>query len=239
MTHPSFAYDHPLPSLRVTKDFLVSLEEYLVKKVSETSLMSLEEAQAALRIEIDDSLGSERLNSIAQLDASCFSDSTNRIEVELEAPYRKDDRRLRIRLSFSKGRLFSTLAISATAPNARDVVLSLKEGIFRVVDPQRTWHWLFHPNPQTWGVVSVIGIILVYLLIHQDLKGSIFPLTLVTFAFIWFYLFKFGSLRPYIAFDSRASKRYDKIWSWFITGLGTFIFFGTLFTLFRRHIFGF
>ena len=49
MTHPSFAYDHPLPSLRVTKDFLVSLEDYLVKKVSESSLMSIEEAQAALR----------------------------------------------------------------------------------------------------------------------------------------------------------------------------------------------
>lgn len=239
MTHPSFTYEHPLPSLRVTKDFLASLEQYLLKRVVDSALVSTEEAQASLVIKVNDSFGSEKLNSISQFDASRFSDSTTQIEIELGSPYRRDGMRLKIRLNFARGRLFSTVAISATTPNARDFVLGLKDGIMRVVDPQRTWHWVCHPNAQGWGAFIGIGAILGVSLFRLDAKDILYPFSLGAFAFVFLYLSQLSSLRPYTVFDSRASERSDKIWSWLIGGLGTFLLFGTLLTFIRRPLLGF
>ena len=239
MPSPSFSYEHPLRSLRVTKDFLANLEQYLLKKVVETSIATEEEAAACLKIKIDDSLGSERLNSIAQLDGTRFADSTNQIEVELETPYKRDGSKLRIRLNFAKSRLFSTVAISATAPNAKELVLGLKDGILRTLEPHGTWHWICHPIAQAWALVFVAGTALGIAIYRVDGKDTIYPFLLGAFVLVWLYLFQLGPLRPYTVFDTRAAERSDKVWSWFMTGLGTFILFGTLFTLLRRPLLGF
>jgi hypothetical protein len=239
MPSPSFSYEQPLQSLRVTKDFLASLEQYLLKKVIETSIASAEEAETCLTIKIVDSLGSERLNSISQLDSTNFADSTAQIEVELETPYRRDGSRLKIRLNFAKSRLFSTVAISATAPNAKELVLGLKDGIMRTLEHHRTWHWICHPIAQVWGLVFGAGTTLGIALYRADGKDTIYPFLLGIFFLVFLYLFQLGSLRPYTVFDTRAAERSDKIWNWFITGLGTFVLFGTLFTLLRRPLLGF
>lgn len=240
MTQPSFAYEHALPSLRVTKDFLANLEQYLIKKAIDTSLVSAEEAQTSLKFKIDDSLGSESLTTIAQFDATRFSDSTSRIEVEFESPYRKDGTRLRIRLNFAKGRLFSTIAITATAPAAKELVLGLKDGIMRTLESHRTWHWLCHPNAQSWGaLLGGLGTILGLVLYRLNGKDVAFPFLVGALILLWFYLFQLGSLRPYTTFDTRATDRSDKIWLWFIMGLGTFFLFGTLLVMLRRPLLGF
>lgn len=239
MSHPSFSYEHPLPSLRVTKDFLASLEQYLMKKVIDSSLVTSEEAQTCLRIKIDDSYGSERLDSVSQASGTRFSDSTSQVEVEVNTPYRGDGTKLRIRLNFARGRLFSTVAISATAPNAKELVLTLKDGIFRILDPQRTWHWLCHPNAQAWASIFGVGVVLVVALVQSDGKGSTFPYLFAAAIFAWLYLFQFASLRLYTVFDTRAAERSDKVWTWLITGICTFALFGTLAVLVRRHFLGF
>lgn len=239
MTYPSFAYEYPLPSIRVTKDFLVSLEQYLQKRVVDSALMSAEEAKAAFVIKIEDSLGLEKLNSISQFDASRFADSTSRIEIELESPFQRDGTRLKIRLNFTKGRLFSTIAISATTQNARELVLSLKDGIMRVVDPQRNWHWIFHPIAQVWGAFFGIGAVLGFSLYRLDAKDGLYLYNLGALTFVFFYLSPLSLLRPYTVFDSRAAERSDKIWNWLIGGIGTFLLFGTLLTFLRRPLLGF
>lgn len=239
MNHPSFAYEHSLPSLRLTKDFLESLERYIIKRAGDLTVMNPEEIKACLRIKIDDRFGSENLNSIARLDSSRFEDSTSRVELELDTPYRSDGIKLRVRLNFSKGRLFSTVSIAATMPNARDVSLSLKDGILRMLDPQRTWHWVCHPIASVWGIIFGVGAMSMYSLYQSESNGFVKPMALGLSILLWFYLFYIGTLRTYTVFDSRASERADKIWSWLIGGIGTFLIFGTLLTLLRRQILGF
>ena len=73
----------------------------------------------------------------------------------------------------------------------------------------------------------------------QALTEGFFPVAVGIFAFAWFYLFGIGTLRPYTTFESRASDRSDKIWSWFLGGTGTFLLFGTLLTFLRRPLLGF
>lgn len=239
MTHPSFSHEQALPSLKVTKDFLHSLEQYLVKWVVDASIVSQEEASKLLSIKIEDSLGSETVTSISQVTASRFADSTSRIEVELATPYKPDGTRLRVRLNFSRGRLFSTLAISATMPNARELALGLKDGLLRMLEPQKTGHWIAHPISQVWGALFAGGVWIGYFLYQASGKEAYFPYLLGSFSLVLIYLFGMGSLRSYTVFDSRASERADKIWGWFIGGVATFLLFGTLLTLFRRPLLGF
>ena len=239
MTNPSFSHEQPLPSLRVTKELLKSLEKYLVKRVVDAAILTEEEAKLALSIRIEDSLGTEKIISIDQMTPSRFADSTSRVEIEIDSPYRRDGIRLRVRLNFAKGRLFSTLAISATMPNAREVALGLRDGLLRVLEPQRTWHWIVHPSAQWWGCVMGVSLWVGYYLFSTDGKEPYYPILLAIFAFVWFYLFGFGTLRPYTTFESRASDRSDKIWSWFLGGAGTFLLFGTALTFLRRPLLGF
>lgn len=239
MTNPSFSHEQPLPSLKVTKDLLESLEKYLVKRIVDAAMLTEEEAKLALSIRIEDSLGTEKMISIDQMTPSRFADSTSRVEIELELPFRRDGLRLRVRLSFARGRLFSTLAISATMPNAREVALGLRDGLLRVLEPQRTWHWIAHPSAQWWGCAMVANLWLGYYLFSTGREAPYYPILLGTFALSWFYLFGISTLRPYTTFESRTSDRSDKIWAWFLGGVGTFLLFGTLLTFLRRPLLGF
>lgn len=239
MTNPSFSHEQSLPSLRVTKDLLESLEKYLVQRVVDVAMLTEEEVKLALSIRIEDNLGTEEMISIDQMTPSRFADSTSRVEIKFASPYRPDGLRLRVRLNFAKGRLFSTLAISATMPNAKEVALGLRDGLLRVLEPQRTWHWIVHPSAQWWGCVMGVSLWLGYSLFSTDRKEPYYPILLGAFAFAWFYLLGIGTLRPYTTFESRASDRSDKIWSWFLGGTGTFLLFGTLLTFLRRPLLGF
>ena len=243
MRSPSFSYVHPLPSLRVTKGFLLALEQFLLKRAFDASLLSQDQAQEAIRIRIKDGLGTENLRSMSQLEAARFAESTEEIEISLDSPYRNDGTKLAVRLHLSKGRLFSSMSIDATGPNARETVLGLKEGLLRMVEPQRTWHWLCHPTAPVWGALFAFDCLLGYLLFM--FKGADpsadprFHFVFSAFIAILVYMSYVGSIRPYTVFDSRGAERADKIWSWLIGGISTFIVFGTLLTLVRRPLLGF
>lgn len=239
MSYPTFTHEHPLPSLRVSKEMLTSLEQIIIKKVLDTEILTEEQARSALKIEIDDSLGSERINSISQMESARFSDSTTRVDMGLESRYRDDGKKIQIRFRFGKGRMFSTVAISATMPNARDVVLGIRDSLVRMLEPYRTWHWIVHPKPHVWGFVFGAGVFLVYAATQTPSGGKVGMLLATAILFVWLYLFQAGSFRPFTVFDSRAADRSDKIWGWFITGLATFVIFGTALTLLRRPLLGF
>ncbi|QTN21439.1 hypothetical protein HZ992_14730 [Rhizobacter sp. AJA081-3] len=239
MQQPAFSHEQALPSLKVNKDLLEALEKYLVKRFSDALQTSEEEIRKRYSLQIEDSLGTEKLASVEQMSATKFADSTSQVEVELDSPYREDGQRMRVRVRFSKGRLFSTLAVSAAAPNARELVLGVRDGLLRVLEPHKTWNSLAHPSSAGWGIGIGLGGWMMYGLFAADAKSTYFPFLLAAFTLLWLYLFAFGPLRPYSTFESRASERNEKIWSWLIAGLGTFLLFGTLLTLYRRSVLGF
>jgi len=225
--------------MKVTKAFLESIKQYLTKRFVDAGLLSAEEMPKALAIKIEDSLGTERISTIKDMAASRFADSTSNVEIEFDLPYRNDGTRLRLRVRFSKGRLFSTVAINASIANAREFVLGLRDGLMRMLETQKTWHWVAHPKPEAWGAAFAVGGWVAYKLFTSTGEEPYHIYLIASFALIWFYLFGLGSLRPYVVFESRASERSDKIWGWFIGGVATFLLFGTLLTFIRRPLLGF
>jgi hypothetical protein len=232
MAFPSFSHEQPLPSLRVTKEFLASIERYLLKWVVDASLASEDEAPKLLSIEIEDGHGSETVTSISQVTGSRFADSTSRIQFTLETAYNRNGTDLRVKLCFSSTQIFSTLKIKATMPNARELSLGLKDSLLRILEPQKTWHWIVHPSSKIWHFLLALSLCISLLLFQANIKEP-YSFLLIGFQILLsVYLFVMGSFRKYTIFDSRASERADKIWGkiwgWFIGGVATVIVFGFL-----------
>ncbi|NML19069.1 hypothetical protein [Azohydromonas caseinilytica] len=218
----------------------MELEEYLEKYFLDASFLDAEKRNGIFSVKIEDNLGVEKLSSIKQMNTSLFADSTSSVDVEFELPYRDDGIKARVRLNFSRKKMYAKLYISAVMPNSREFVLGLRNGLLRLLESQKIWHWIAHPVPQVGGALFVAACILGYIAINfADKKENFYSLWIFLIALIWFYLFFMGDLRPYNVFKSRASDRSDKIWGWLIGGAATFLLFGTLLTLFRRPLLGF
>ena len=240
MAFPSFSYRQKLNSLKITKDFLTALEQYLLKWVVDAEIIPQDEAPKSLSIEIEDKHGTETMISISQLNSSRFPDSTSAINIVLRKPFMRDGMNFSVNISFSRGSRSSTLRIDSKMPNAREVVLGLKDGILRMLEQQKTWHWMAHPNLTVWfGLNATLVILSVALNSEIVTERYSFYLIGVIVSILIYWVGGVGVLRRYTVFDSRASERDDKIWGWLITGIGTFLVFGTLFTFFRRQLLGF
>lgn len=119
-------------------------------------------------------------------------------------------------------------------------MLGLREGIARVLEPHKTWHWLCYPTAAVWGTLFAAFTIAALTLWKLPETNALFTYALAAIvAFCLYYLQFSANLRPYVSFESRASERSNKVWSWFLGGLMTFLLFGTLFTMARRGLVGF
>lgn len=240
MAYPSFSCSQKLISLKITKELLVALEQYFLKWVTDAAIVPKEEAPKSLSIEIEDKHGTEKITSVSQFTASRFPDGTSTINMVLRKPFARDDMNFSVNLSFSREPSSSILRIDATMPNAREVVLGFKDGILRMLEQQKTWHWIAHPTPKIGLTLISLVLIISIFLEKKDVSPLLSFFLLGALALIAVYLFGgIGVLRRYTEFDSRASERSDKIWSWLIGGLATFLFFGTLLTFFRHYLLGF
>ena len=70
MQQPAFSHEQALPSLKVNKDLLEALEKYLVKRFSDALHTPEEEIRKRYSLKIEDSLGTEQLASVEQMNAS-------------------------------------------------------------------------------------------------------------------------------------------------------------------------
>ena len=225
MDHPSFSQRQTLPSLKITKECLVSLESYLVGWVVDNRISVEEEAAKSLSLEIEDKHGVETFSSMSQVPFSRFHDSTSRIQILMKKPYTGDGAELRVKLDFSGRPRFSELRIDATMPNAKDRALALKGGLLRLLEQQKTQNWMAHPN----SVFSTILYLTVLLISFFHVQGTGNPMIslflLVISALVLVYLFAVPKLRKYTVFDSPAADKADDRWKWLIRAIASFLLF--------------
>lgn len=230
-----------LPSTRVTRELVRSLEKYIEKKTEFLAAKPTEELDALLagrRTTVMDDLGTEQFGTIDEYAPSLFSNTTSSIEVEFIGPYQTSLRGLVIRVRLSGENMHTGIQIDYDAPNAREVVVGLYDGIKRCLETSPARNAFFHP-PAFWqGVIGAFT----YMLFLAAIATWRFMPTAVTFLLIalWLTLYLLWSVaprfHPYTVFDSEQANRYARDFDWLIKGLLGFLLFGTLMTLMRDKL---
>jgi hypothetical protein len=226
-----FSLEQKIPSCNVSKDFIKQIEEYLLKEVPELVQLPPDSFKDKYYVSLGDKYGTETLTSISEYRPATFADSIEYLTLSTGAATP-----LEVKIRFTTEPRRSRIEISYQAPQAREVVMGVYEGLRKLLEPHRNMHFFFHPN-------MIIQPFLVILLF----ASTVFPvgfwkeswstlcagvaLLIVTYSVAhWF--------KPYVAFETRVNRIKAKWADWFVGGLATFIVFGTILTLVRKKIVG-
>lgn len=224
--------------MKVTRDLLEELERYLVTNVARICSLSPDEAARSISIRVEDKRGAENFSSVSQFNTTKFPDSTKCVQLEVDTHIYADGTQLNLQIKFSRGRMMSKLSIrcKSSSASARESVVGLKDGIFRVFEPSKTWHWICNPAPEIWGVLIAAWIVLFFVV--WDLIKYPVVRDGVAFGIIALFICMAGLryLRPYTVFDSRSSEWSDKLFWNLLWGL---LVSGMLIPFVRKCAFGF
>jgi hypothetical protein len=230
---PKFEIRQKLPPCRVNKVLLVTIEEYLISKLQSKFSLPENNANMDVYVIIKDRFGTETHSSAKDIFLNKFSDTTNEITMSFinYSSYH-------IRILFALDQSCSHIYIEVTGDQSRETAIGLYQGILSILEPQRYWGWLFHPD----FIVSYLFVNLIPLSILMFFYFAFYLKNwyLLYIAIILFLFFSFSILSyfliPYTSFDSRSNETKEKIWLWFFKSLISIIPFGTAITFFVKKI---
>jgi hypothetical protein len=132
-------------------------------------------------------------------------------------------------------------SVETDGENARGSAIAIADKLERLLEPHRRLHAFLHPTTWFEGFLFVFGwvpaALLVAALLAKDFDVALY--SGMALFLLGAYIYAGKRLRPFVVFDSQASRRRGAVWNWFIFGVMTFLMFGTALVLFRRHLFGF
>lgn len=236
----NFTLEKQLPSCTVNKDLLRELEIYLLSKAKALAGDEILEDDRCFCVRIHDDLGVESLSSVEKIPGGQFLDSTSQVALELNLRIRRTPFPLEVHVRFNRDRLFSKLSISHSGDDARSVVAGLYDGVFRIVLSAKNGNAFFNPPPALEGALWIATSLPLFIgSTLEKFLPSAFAICALFSALMYAYLIAGKRLRPYTEFDTSSTERNSKLMEWFIYGLAGFIVFGTLFSAFRKSVFGF
>jgi hypothetical protein len=238
-----FELRKPIGSCHVSLQLLQQLEDYLLREALrhiKGRASPRDEVPRRLTVSLVDNLGTEELDSIRDYHPSLLPDSTSTITLRiLDYPVS-----FHVSITFHREPRSSAIYIKTTGDGAREVALSLFEGIRRLIDPHTTLNYVFHPSPWLELVYFMLGwspLYLVFLFwfpLLRDYPPGVYPL-LGLFAVLQISFRAAPRLKPFTSFESKVDNLKRKWSDWFVFGLAAFLLFGTVLILLRRKLLGF
>jgi hypothetical protein len=237
---PRFRIETELPSTKVTRELVKSLEHFISRRVD--ALMGEKddrnEIASALKITITDALGSETMQTIDHFVPTKFPDTTKSIELSFSGPWNSALKGLEIEIQFHKDRQFSRVRVSCENSNPRDLARGMVAGIHECLAPHPAHNAWLHPHALIDGMLIGLAMAIFWVLpsaLDYAPLGAVMALATIL-VFLTCYLWPLRRLRLYTVFDSPVSESRAKWWDWFLKGLIGFIVFGTLLALVRDRL---
>jgi hypothetical protein len=233
-----FELKRKLPSCKVDKELLVTLEQYLIEQAQQVFGLTEDAARSEYKLSIEDSFGTGTFSSAREFLNDKFPDTTSSVRIILR-PWRSPH--LTIIVYFHRESIHSAIEVIADGPQARERAIGCYDGILGLLDSRRTGAWFFHPPALVQGMLGGITLIslgaLPWAFILKEpgvLSGALVavPLILVTYH-------TGAYIKPYTAFVSRRTEFLEKTWTLFVVGMAGFILFGTLLPALLRKVLGF
>ena len=206
-----FGLEKELSFYEVTLDLITRIETYLFTKVPGLTNIDPNEIKSSYSIQIADDFGTEKFGSIKEYSGLLFGDHTNEIMIDISCYLQKF---FRFTLNFNKGGYLSRVTIKFEDDNAREITISIFEGIKKILDLNRTNNRYFHPSAYIEGALSTVAFLSVWLMLGL-FAARLYYWGLVVLPFSLFlvlYLNMGKKIYPYIAFDSN-KYRNNKKWS--------------------------
>lgn len=245
-----FELERRIPSCFIDLDLLGRIEGYVLEGIPTLLGVEPETVARKFRVSLKDDSGTEEVARVSQFPSRTLPDATKEVSVrlylsefvELESESRKGEwRDLSLWVTFSREPRSTKLVLSCTAPRAREIALGIADELGRRIEPSSTSNWVFHPS---LGVETLLSFVLFMLPVPISLAFMRTPAYVAypaAAAFVLLVLIRQVAprLKPYSSFDSRSQQALDRLWSWFLWGLLTFVVFGSLFTALRNKLLGF
>lgn len=206
-----FSMEKKLSSYEVTLDLITRIETYLFTKVPGLTNIDPKEIKNSCSIRLTDDLGTEEFGSIKEYSGLLFGDYTNEIMIDISCYLQKS---FTFDLKFNKEGYLSRITIKFKDDNAREITISIFEGIKKILDLNRTNNRYFHPSAYIEGALSTVALLSVWIMLGL-FAARLYYWGLVVLPFSLFlvlYLNMGEKIYPYMAFDSN-KYRNNKKWS--------------------------
>jgi len=149
-----FGLEKELSSYEVTLDLITRIETYLFTKVPGLTNIDQNEIESSYSIRIADDLGTEKFGSIKEYSGLLFGDYTNEIMIDISCYHQKS---FTFTLNFNKQGHLSRVSIKFKDDNAREISISIFEGIKKILDLNKTNNRFFHPSASIGGALSTVA----------------------------------------------------------------------------------
>lgn len=238
---PKYDREIILPSTLVDIRAIANLEKYIGQRVNQLdtekkpTLSGLEFLRPEYTLTISDSQGTLNMSTISLFSKDMFDNDTSSINLS----YGKflGSNTFEIDVRFTPDRYSSRLKISYKGENARDIVESIKIGIFNLLNENKTNHSFYHSR---WS--QLILTVLTSLAVNLSLQTFIgrwqswLPYVII-FPIVFFFTSVVPSLKPYSVFDSKKSRSFTSWNKWLIEVILAALIGWVLFTLLIPSIF--
>jgi hypothetical protein len=210
MTH--FKDERELPSTKVTKELLKSLEQYIITR----GLFGKK------NVSITDGTRTETIETIDDFVQAKFSSTTKSIEFSYMGTVPPV---FHIMVRFETDRHFSKIYVEYEGPVAQEVGRGVVSNMLDCLAPYTTSNKWFHPDMATKTALAFILVVVMFVW----LKGVVAPPPLVPYiGGVWLcgimYVFVCPWFKPYTTFDSPLSDKKDVwwkyMWGWFVVIAG-------------------
>lgn len=224
-----------LPSAKVDIELLEQLENYILSDIPGIIGIEKEKIAENYSLEIVDSLGTGQYNRISEFPLSILQDGTEKIKFGFKLYHQAY---FSINISFSRSKYSSELDISLKTDNPREKAQGIYNGILDRINPHKTYNYIFHTI--LIGVLGGLGIglispILIFIINKNYLWASL--LTIASIIII-FFAYRGQKFKPYSEFMTKRQTRYNRIFSFFIWGVISYLVFGLGFGIIKELIIG-
>ena len=231
-----FYINKKLPSIKIDKQLIERLENYIINDVSEIIGIEKEIIKKEYVLQITDSFGIEEYESISEFPMSIFQDGTEQITLEYSI-YGNPVLAI-LNVSFSKKDYFTTIKIRLKTNNPREKAQGIFNGILDRINPYKTYNSFFH-NQILGGIIWGLSLLTIYFVfgLFMD-KEYLWGVYLTVVIILTNYLINNGkSFKPYSEFITSKQLRINKIFSFFIWGTISYLVFGLGYELIVKSFF--
>jgi hypothetical protein len=226
-----------LTSYEVTVDLLKKIEDYLHSDIPQLLNISPEQVDSEYSVTFVDNFGTEVFKSIEDYKQAKFYNDTALIQIAIN---HKAPGLFKLLLTFSKDWTACNMSIECESEHAREIANSIKDGVKRKLDINKTTNHIFYPS-------GFITFLLILASIGLLISALIFAL-IESPRIAWFLVFIFVIIlscatlghysHPYTTFDSQQSGERKKWGFWFKAGLAGFLLFAVIFSTLYHQIVG-